>query len=93
MTTGLLLGLFLLGQAKRPVSPAAAIFGLLVGAAVVTAVWLPEVLAEPILAWPWFALVGASATVLAALAGSLFLPARPDGSPSTPANRSPQPGE
>jgi hypothetical protein len=46
---------------------------------------------EPILAWPWFALVGAGTTVAVALLLSLLL-ARPDGPAATPANRSPQPG-
>jgi SSS family solute:Na+ symporter len=116
MTTGLLLGLFLLGQARRPVSSRAAVGGLIAGFVVVVLVWLPEGLGmlatkteggkqlavlgwdvparflEPILAWPWFALVGAATTVGVALLLSLFLPTRPDGPAATPANRSPQPG-
>lgn len=115
MTTGLLLGLFLLGQARRPVSSRAAVGGLIAGFVVVVLVWLPEGLGmlatktaagkqlvlfgwdvsgrflEPILAWPWFALVGAGTTVAVALLLSLLL-ARPDGPAATPANRSPQPG-
>ncbi len=115
MTTGLLLGLFLLGQARRPVSSRAAVGGLLAGFVVVFLLWLPEGmgmlatkteagkvlvlfgstvpgwLLEPILAWPWFALVGAGTTVAVALLLSLLL-ARPDGPAATPANRSPQPG-
>ena len=110
MTTGLLLGLFLLGQAKRPVSSRAAIGGLLAGFFVVVAVWLPEGLGllatgvdgvkqlkllgvdvapellKPIIAWPWFALIGSSVTVLVAL----LLSRLTDGRPATPANRSPQ---
>jgi solute:Na+ symporter, SSS family len=111
MTTGLLLGLFLLGQAKRPVSSRAAIAGLLAGFLVVLLAWLPEGLGllattvdgvkqlklfgvevapellKPILAWPWFALIGSSVTVLVALLLSRFI----DGRPATPANGSPQP--
>ena len=110
MTTGLLLGLFLLGQAKRPVSSRAAIGGLLAGFFVVVAVWLPEGLGllatsvdgvkqlkllgvdvapellKPIIAWPWFALIGSSVTVLVAL----LLSRLTDGRPATPANRSSQ---
>ena len=117
MTTGLLLGLFLLGQAKRPVSSAAAVCGLVVGFVVVLFVWLPEGLGmiatavdgrkqltvlgatvpeqflQPILAWPWFALIGAGTTIIVALISSRLLPARPDGYPATPANRSPQSGQ
>jgi Na+/proline symporter len=112
MTTGLLLGLFLLGQAKRPVSATAAVRGLVVGFVVVLLVWLPEGLGmlattvdgkkqltllgatvpeqflQPILAWPWFALIGAGTTIIVALISSRLLPARPDGHPATPANGS-----
>jgi SSS family solute:Na+ symporter len=66
-TTGLILGLFLLGRMKRPVSSAAAIAGLVCGFLTVLAVWLPGALGAPILAWPWFAPVGAGTTVMVAL--------------------------
>jgi SSS family transporter len=116
MTTGLLLGLFLLGQAKRPVSAAAAVGGLIAGFVVVVLAWLPEGLGmlatttdgrkhltilgtsvpeqflKPILAWPWFALIGAGTTVGVSLLLSRLLPVRPDGHPATPAHRSPEPG-
>jgi SSS family transporter len=90
--TGLVLGLFLLGRMKRPVPSAAAVAGLVCGFAAVLSVWLPSQFGRPILAWPWFALVGCGTTVVVALLVSLFLPARPNGHPATPANGSPQPG-
>ena len=92
LTTGLLLGLFILGSLPRPVSPRAALTGLIVGFAVVLTIWLPEgvgLFATPIaddphrmsllgrgiprwmtkavIAWPWFALIGATATALTGL--------------------------
>ncbi len=67
LTTGLLLGLFILGRMARPVSSAAALAGLAAGCGAVLSVWLPEALGEPVLAWPWFALVGTAATVSVAL--------------------------
>jgi solute:Na+ symporter, SSS family len=91
MTTGLLLGLFLLGRLRRRVPTLAVSVGLGCGFAVVLGVWLPSQFGTPILAFPWFALVGAGTTVAVALLLSLFL-ARPDGPAATPANRSPQPG-
>lgn len=42
LTTGLILGLFLLGRMKKPVSSTAAIAGLLTGAIVVTMAYLPN---------------------------------------------------
>ncbi len=81
-TTGLILGLFLLGRFRRPVPSWAATAGLVCGFLAVFAVWLPSVIAEPILAWPWFALVGATVTVLVALLLSRLF----DGRPATPAN-------
>jgi Na+/proline symporter len=66
-TTGLLLGLFLLGSMRRPVRSWAALVGLVVGFLVVLGVWLPSVFDSPLLAWPWFAPVGAGTTVVTAL--------------------------
>jgi Na+/proline symporter len=89
LTTGLLLGLFILGSLPRPVSPRGALIGLIAGFVVVMAFWLPEgigLIAKPIdgddlhktvfgltvpirltqavIAWPWFALIGATTTVV-----------------------------
>jgi Na+/proline symporter len=79
LTTGLILGLFALGSARRPVPSGSALAGLLCGFVAVLAVWLPSsgLTAEvewlpawyrgPVLAWPWFAPVGTITTVVAAL--------------------------
>ncbi|MGL4419506.1 MAG: sodium:solute symporter family transporter, partial [Gemmataceae bacterium] len=67
LTTGLILGLFLLGALPRRVSTPAAMTGLGVGFAVVFAAWVPELRDRPILAWPWFACIGAVVTTVAAL--------------------------
>ena len=88
-TAGAVFGLFLLGRVRRPVPPNAAVAGLVCGFVAVLAVWLPSQFDRPILAWPWFALIGAGTTVLVALVFARFLPARPDGHPATPANRRP----
>ena len=67
-TTGLLLGLFLLGSLRKPPRSGAALAGMLCGFAAVLAAWLPSVFGAPVLAWPWFAPLGAGTTVLVALA-------------------------
>jgi SSS family transporter len=83
-TTGLLLGLFILGSMRRPVRSGAALTGLVCGFLAVVAVWLPssglttnlswlpEFYRKPLLAWPWFAPVGAGTTVLVALIVNRF---------------------
>ncbi len=74
-TTGLILGLFILGRMRTPVSSRAAIIGLVTGFIAVLGVWLPGQLpeGEPILAWPWFPLVGSATTVIVALLANSFL--------------------
>src|SRR5262249_55629474 len=67
-TTGIVLGLFLLGSLRRPVSSGAALVGLVAGFLVVLAVWLPTVWGETLLAWPWYAPVGTAVTVAVAWA-------------------------
>jgi SSS family transporter len=62
ITTGMILGLFLLGSLPRPVGPRAALAGLVVGFLTVMAVWLLTPLA-----WPWYAPVGTLVTVGVAL--------------------------
>ena len=61
-TTGMILGLFLLGRMPRPVAFRSALAGLVAGSLVVLALWLPTSLA-----WPWYPLVGTVVTVGAAL--------------------------
>jgi SSS family transporter len=61
-TTGVVLGLFLLGSLRRPVGSGAALAGLVVGLGAVVALWLGTPLA-----WPWYAPVGTLVTVGVAL--------------------------
>jgi SSS family transporter len=62
VTTGMILGLFLLGSLPRPVGSRAALAGLVAGFVVVSLVWLGTPLA-----YPWYAAVGACVTVGVAL--------------------------
>lgn len=66
VTTGLILGLFLLGTFKRPVHSRAALCGMLVGFLVTGCLWIKWVQKEPWLAWPWFAPAGVATTVIVA---------------------------
>jgi SSS family transporter len=61
-TTGMILGLFLLGSATRPVPSHAALIGLVVGFVTVLSIWLWGGLA-----FPWYAPIGTTVTVAAAL--------------------------
>ncbi|TMQ34056.1 MAG: sodium/solute symporter [Planctomycetota bacterium] len=65
-TTGMILGLFLLGRMARPVGSAAALTGVVAGFLVVGAVWLPSLWSKAALAWPWYAPIGTLTTVLIA---------------------------
>lgn len=100
LTTGLVLGLFVLGSLRRPVPSWAALIGLGIGALAVLCVfrppaellarlpdWVPGFFRRPILAWPWYAPVGAGTTVLVALAAAAFGTRH-----GPPADRSSQPG-
>ncbi len=71
-TTGMILGLFLLGSLRRPVPSWAALAGLVAGFVVVFVVWLPPLWGERRLAWPWYAPVGTATTVAVALALNLL---------------------
>jgi SSS family transporter len=67
-TTGIVLGLFVLGSLKDPVDSSSALVGLVVGFAAVLCAWqLPALWDKPALAWPWFAPIGSTVTVLVAL--------------------------
>jgi SSS family transporter len=66
-TTGMVLGLFVLGSLRRPVRSDAALAGLVAGFAAVSAVWLPSLWDRDALAWPWYAPVGTIITVAVAL--------------------------
>ncbi len=102
-TTGLLLGLFVLGTFRVRVASWAAIWGLVCGFATVLWVWLPSTgvttglpawvpgfYKKPVLAWPWFAPLGAGTTIVVAVLLNLLAP--PHGPAPTPADGSPQPG-
>jgi SSS family transporter len=86
-TTGMILGLFLLGSLKRPVPSWAALTGLVAGFVVVFVVWLPPLWGTHRLAWPWYAPVGTVTTVAVALALNLL---RTEHGPS--GNRGAKPG-
>jgi hypothetical protein len=62
-TTGMILGLFLLGSLPRPVASRSALVGATVGFVAVCLVWLPIVEGKAFLAWPWYAPVGSLTTV------------------------------
>ncbi len=66
-TTGAVLGLFILGSLRHRVGSRSALLGLVVGFTVVLCLWAPSLWDVKLLAWPWFALVGASTTVAVAL--------------------------
>jgi len=76
VTTGLILGLFLLGSFRRPVRSSAALAGMLAGFVTSGYLWLRWVTEEALLAWPWFAPVGTGTTVLVALLLERVRPAR-----------------
>ena len=86
-TTGMILGLFLLGSLRRPVSSESALAGLVIGFVVVFLVWLPPLWGENRLAWPWYAPIGTLTTVAVALVLNRL---RTEHGPS--ANRGAQPG-
>jgi SSS family transporter len=71
LTTGMILGLFVLGMLRRRVSSAAALAGLVVGFAVVLTAWVPLTFpnyrAYAWLSYPWFAALGTLVTVAVAL--------------------------
>jgi hypothetical protein len=67
-TTGIILGVFLLGIFTQKVNHLSALTGLVGGLALMTYIKFGTDLA-----WPWFVLVGSSATFLIGLATSLIL--------------------
>lgn len=80
-TAGLLLGLFALGVLTTRVGQRAALVGLVVGLGVLIAVKFTTSIA-----WPWYALIGASTTFAAGLIGSLFAEAKKPIDVSLPLN-------
>lgn len=71
-TTGIILGLFLLGILTKRVGQRAALVGLLAGVAAVSFAKFGTSLA-----WPWYALVGSSTVFAVGLTASLALPKPP----------------
>jgi Na+/proline symporter len=69
-SAGLLLGLFFLGVLTKRVQQTAALTGLLVGLAVLIVVKFLLPFAGVMVAWPWFALIGAAVTFAAGYAAS-----------------------
>jgi SSS family transporter len=67
VTTGMVLGLFVLGGFWRHVSSPAALIGLVAGFAAGLAAWIPWFLKKPWLDFPWFAALGTVVTVAVAL--------------------------
>lgn len=70
-STGMILGLFILGSLRRPVRSIAALVGLVIGFCAVLTFWLPTLLPTgwnvTIVAWPWYAPIGTVTTVVTAL--------------------------
>ncbi|MCY2970035.1 MAG: hypothetical protein NTZ30_05130 [Planctomycetota bacterium] len=67
LTTGMVLGLFLLGTMNTPVSSGAALIGMVLGFMAVLAVYIPATLGNAVVAWPFYAPIGTITTVLMAL--------------------------
>ncbi len=80
-TTGIILGVFLLGIAAPKVGQTAALIGLVAGATVVTTIQYAPIGAVfpgwPGIAWPWFALIGSSTTFVVGWLASHRYPRRP----------------
>ena len=73
LTTGMVLGLFLLGTMNTPVSSIAALVGMVLGLIAVLAVYIPAATGNAVVAWPFYALMGRITTVLTALLVIPFL--------------------
>ena len=67
LTTGMVLGLFLLGTMNTPVSSIAALIGMVLGLIAVLAVYIPAATGNAVVAWPFYAPIGTITTVLMAL--------------------------
>jgi SSS family transporter len=72
-TSGIVLGIFLLGMFGRNVGQRAALAGLAIGFALMTTVFFATDLA-----WPWYPLVGSTATCVAGSVASLAWPREPE---------------
>jgi SSS family solute:Na+ symporter len=70
-TTGITLGVLLLGMLSRRAGGSAALIAMVHGGVMVTCVW-----AFTPVAWPWYALYGSSVTLITGLAASSAVPQR-----------------
>jgi SSS family transporter len=95
LTTGIILGVFLIGTFRPSTSANAALTGLVTGLTVVLVVWVVSEFGSQFgeswkqwkIAWPWFAPIGALTTLTAAwVADALGIGHGP------PVDRSPEPG-
>ena len=74
LTTGPVLGAFLVGVLTRRVGAAAMLSGMAIGASVLLYVW-----STAAVAWTWYALLGSSVSAAGALMASLVVPGSPAG--------------
>ena len=72
LTTGVVLGLFILGQMKKPVASGSALVGMASGFAVVLWAWGMTYFKVFTIPWPLFAPIGALSVVLLAYVADLF---------------------
>lgn len=66
MTTGLILGVFLTGLLPRRIGPTPALIGFVSGIIVIMSLWIPTIFETVLIAWPWYAPIGALTTVAVA---------------------------
>lgn len=83
-SSGLLLGVFALGVFTRRTGQGAALFGSVVGLAVLLFVQFGLPQFELKVAFPWLSLIGATATFLAGVLASPFFPSHPSATEKVP---------
>ncbi|MFH1266069.1 MAG: sodium:solute symporter [Planctomycetota bacterium] len=78
-TTGVILGVFFLGVLTKRVTQPAALAGLVGGLAGMTAVVfvIPAITGRPLLAWPWFAILGSAITLAIGMGANVFFSGHP----------------
>jgi Na+/proline symporter len=84
LTTGPVLGAFLVGVLTRRVGATAMLIGMATGGGVLAWVWYSAAVG-----WTWFALIGAAVTAASALVASLVTPERHNASLVTDPDRAP----
>jgi solute:Na+ symporter, SSS family len=78
LTTGLTLGLFLIGLINKTITTKAVVVGFCLGAATVVAVWALSTAGVQKIAWPWFAPIGTIATYGFSTLAQVFVGKRSD---------------